>query len=418
MKFRESIKIINYAVFFYVSTGLLIAVILSGFYLLTQMGGLVGALLSGIGMTIGAVIAMRWLIRVTLRNFLRRFASEISEIGTGTSSLSHKNTVAALVPELSIVHGEIAKKSASIENYFKVIQEVTDSLIDAVREIEEASAQHMRCSDNQATSIVKATSTVHNIRKSGESSRNESHQIITLADQSARISEKGLTAVESTNKINLQINHQAKSIVTHTESLRAKVLESAQDTERIKEITGKLGILSVNAAIEAAKAGKFGRGFNIVSQEIKLLNAQSKQATKDVIQRLKNIESTMLDVLDVANEGYAQSLSGIQSIRNAKHVIQQLSEIINNSVKNASVISESFDKQMSGIYRISDEMKTLNDSAMASVKGTMQIRERSARIKKTFATFREKAVLGPGRTTLEDANSTMEGETENENDHG
>ncbi len=401
--------------FLYVSIGGLFVVAMGGFCLLNQIGSLRLLILSGVGMSVVAVVISRWFIRLTFKALLRHVASEIRDIGSDDQSPSTERAAPSFLPELRLVYGEIAEKSAAIQRRLRVIRELTDSIIATSSEIEEASGEHLTISNKQATSIVKATSTVHNIRRTGEASRDQSHHIITLADQSARISEEGLTAVESTNRVNLQISEQVRNIVERTEALRGQVLESTQSTEKIKEIAGRLSILSVNAAIEAAKAGEFGRGFNVVAQEIKALNTQSKQATKDVEERLDNIESTMLKVLNAANEGYSESLSGINSIKNVRQVIQQLSEIISRSIQNASLISESFDTQMSGIYKISDEMKSLNVSAMASVKGTMQIKERIGCIRKTFVEFQETAVLSPVTEGPRDEAKTGRGEENEDN---
>ena len=59
----------------------------------------------------------------------------------------------------------------------------------------------------------------------------------------------------------------------------------------IAEIAGRTNLLALNATIEAARAGEAGRGFAVVASEVKLLAAQTANATEDIARQIAEIGS-------------------------------------------------------------------------------------------------------------------------------
>jgi Amt family ammonium transporter len=70
--------------------------------------------------------------------------------------------------------------------------------------------------------------------------------------------------------------------------------ESKQITDTIAEISRRIGLLSLNASIEAAKAGQLGAGFAVVAQEIKQLSAQSNLSSEQINQILNHTRQLIL----------------------------------------------------------------------------------------------------------------------------
>lgn len=67
----------------------------------------------------------------------------------------------------------------------------------------------------------------------------------------------------------------------------------------IQEIAKHTNLLSLNSAIEAARAGDAGRGFGVVADEIKKLATRSLASTKESTQIVENIQTTANNVMAV-----------------------------------------------------------------------------------------------------------------------
>lgn len=97
-----------------------------------------------------------------------------------------------------------------------------------------------------------------------------------------------------------EISAGSQSVMYSNSEIQEKVKEAnenAQNTDDIlkfiQNISSKTNLLGLNAAIEAARAGDMGRGFNIVAQEIRKLSNSSSESVKKVNEVLEKISQSV-----------------------------------------------------------------------------------------------------------------------------
>lgn len=80
------------------------------------------------------------------------------------------------------------------------------------------------------------------------------------------------------------------------EEIKAKMKVMDSILGLIREISDQTHLLGLNAAIEAARAGQMGRGFNVVAEEIRKLAGKTKDSLKQINEEMKVIMNSMEEI--------------------------------------------------------------------------------------------------------------------------
>ena len=189
------------------------------------------------------------------------------------------------------------------------VREAANVLASSVGEILALTTQLASVSSETAASVNETTTTVEEVKQTAQLSAEKSRSVSEGAQRAASVAQQGNTAVARTVE---GINHIRELM----ESVGESIVELSEQTQAIGEIMAVVNdlaqqsnLLSVNAAIEAAKAGEHGKGFAVVAQEIKSLADQSKEATGQVRTILGDIQkATSTSVL--AAEQVSKAVEG------------------------------------------------------------------------------------------------------------
>lgn len=138
----------------------------------------------------------------------------------------------------------------------------------------------------------------------------------------------------------------------------------------IKEIANQTDLLSLNAAIEAARAGKEGRGFAVVAKEIGDLARQSSEASEEIAETIKGIQGQIDNSIKKMKEveRRTESVGKISDI-----TITALSDILNafdQIIGLVSNISNASTSQLEELNTVKEKLTEINSLANNNVKAT------------------------------------------------
>ncbi|WP_407313912.1 methyl-accepting chemotaxis protein [Desulfosporosinus sp. SB140] len=125
-----------------------------------------------------------------------------------------------------------------------------------------------------------------------------------------------------------------RSMDNETERVNTEMNRTNELTQQIKRISKQSNILGLNAAIEASRAGEHGRGFAIVSEEVRRLASVTDVSTKAIDTNVQEVQSSVgllieaIRQLTAVTENYAYDMSEIaQSLKRIESMAKKLVEM-------------------------------------------------------------------------------------------
>jgi methyl-accepting chemotaxis protein len=193
------------------------------------------------------------------------------------------------------------------------------------------------------------------------------NDIAKFSDATINLTEEGLVSVDDLEIKAKETTAIIQEIIVDTHELSGHSEAIGDIVEVINSIAAQTNLLSLNAAIEAARAGDAGRGFAVVAEEIRKLAEQSAAATGEIANIIKNTQSQTARVVE-----RAKSSEGILLTQN---------KAMNDTLEVFKKISGSMAELAKKVNEINDKVKEMDDyknKAMGAIHNISSVSEEIA----------------------------------------
>lgn len=282
--------------------------------------------------------------------------------------------------------------SKKIQSFSNQVAESSEQNSKAGEEIA-GSVQEMYASleveRNEVEKTVEISNNLHEVSKEIEK---YSDQILNNANKSVELSLEGNENInEYMNQIRI-INTSISDTATVISDLNKKSVEMSNILNIISSISSQTNLLSLNAAIEAARVGEAGKGFAVVANEIRELAEESGNSVKEI----GSVISSVQEELAKLNRKMQESLIQLEHGNGIAERTKQAFELIENANKDvngdAYFITQKLDflsDKIEGTNKsIHEIQKTINGNAEVSESISAAIQQQTANLEEvTSAIF-------------------------------
>ncbi|NHZ95918.1 methyl-accepting chemotaxis protein [Massilia sp. CCM 8734] len=226
----------------------------------------------------------------------------------------------------------------------------------------------------EATGIEQAQTSIEILSTTKEISANTTQLLKTMEDATA-VADYTTNATADAQQNLKRMDSTMQHMVSATDSINAKLAALSEKASNINsvlttitKVADQTNILSLNAAIEAEKAGDAGRGFSVVATEIRRLADQTSVSTWDIEQMLKEMQSAVSASV-MGMDKFSEEIR--RSVGEVRQVGEQLSTVMDQVQKLApqfDLVLQGMQSQAVGASQISDTMMQLNDATQQTVE--------------------------------------------------
>lgn len=309
-------------------------------------------------------------------------SDELGEIYS--SAVQLQNELRKVVENIKSSSSDLIHSADELTDMAYSTRQTVDSVCNSMEEV----------TNGSASQTEKTVDAIRNVSRIGEEITYITDKMNSLTGHAEQMSDAEQTSEQIIQVLNQSNDETIATITEVSEQLKTlnQSIASIHDAiQMIQNIADETDLLSLNANIEAARAGDAGRGFAVVATQINKLAEQSNIAAGDVeeiINTVINESKTMVSMMNelkqkidrqqqelsksltqstAVSEGIQKSLADIQDIRSKMGVLSHSGDAIQNIVQNLGSISQrnesTTQNTMNSALGMSNTMNSLEQSS-------------------------------------------------------
>ena len=244
----------------------------------------------------------------------------------------------------------------------KAVEKVSQTSTDSDRAIKQLSEKANQQSEalggalNQVESMSHATQDVANNAQAINEAVQKSNKTVSSGDAAMNRTVDGIQGI--------------RDAVSETSRNIRQLGESSQKISRvvnlISDFSKQTQLLSLNASIEATRAGEYGRGFAVVADEVRSLARQSADATKEIEDLVAEIRNQTSEAIKVTERAIAQVSAGTNLVQEAKEELNAIAAATSEISQLVAGITEASQGQLKQSQSVTETMKEVAAIANAT----------------------------------------------------
>ncbi|HVR71020.1 MAG TPA: methyl-accepting chemotaxis protein [Vicinamibacteria bacterium] len=311
----------------------------------------------------------------SLATYVEETSSSITQMGASIEEVARSS--ATLAGTISEASATIEEMTVSIDQMARNLESLAGTVTETSGTVEEMTTFIASVARNAETLSAAAQKTSHTVSQMASAV----NEVAKIAEEADRISNRaqedarsGDEAVARTIAGMKTISETMENTARVITGLGKRSQEIGKILEVIEEIADQTNLLALNAAIEAARAGEAGRGFAVVADEVRKLAERSVEATKEIGEVIRQVQTDTTDAVEAAKAGAAETKQGITLADRAGLALRSIIESVSRSSQLMAQIASATAKQSQASAEV---LQTVSDMNAATNQVTSAVREQA-----------------------------------------
>ncbi len=349
------------------------------------MGIIVAAIVLGLVAIIGAVILKGVLYALAaVTNRMQSMAEADADL-TVRLNIQSKDEVGILAGHIDHFVDKIASVLGGVKN-------ATDSLGGTAVEMYATSKQQETTIHHFGASTTEIAAAVRQITVTGNELVNTMSEVEGVAKNSAGLAAASRSGLIEMKSVMQHLADQSASISEKLEQINSKTKDISGVVVTITKVADQTNLLSVNAALEAEKAGEHGRGFLVVAREIRRLADQTASATLDIEHTVKHMQSAVSSGVMEMDKFASQVTNSVNQVETVGQTLTTIIESVEVMKNQFGSVSQGMNSQNLGAKQIGEAMGNLSDNVKVTIQSLGEFTKAADQMKNSVGALNNEVV--------------------------
>ncbi len=295
-------------------------------------------------------------------------SQEISATVFTTRWMVLLGSLAGLVLCLAIAVSIVQSLKATLNQLMSALMQVNTSAAEMAATLKEQQAS----ANEVASTSVEISATAKEISATAKELGNTMNDVAGVSEQSTQLATGGQTGLSRLETTMRQIMEASATIAAKLAILSEKTANINTVVTTINKVADQTNLLSLNAAIEAEKAGEYGQGFAVVATEIRRLADQTAVATYDIEQMVKEMQSAVSAGVMGMDKFNEEVRRGTDEVGRVTTQLTQIIQQVQTLTPRVEAVNEGMQSQSTAAGQISEALGQLGETAQQSAEALRQ----------------------------------------------
>ncbi len=262
----------------------------------------------------------------------------------------------------------------SFEDIIGQLQELGIHLTASANEISNASKEQEAMILEQEATTREIAVTANEISDTAKEFAITVKEVTDVAEKTSKLATAGKDSLTQMERIMHSMVESCSRIGNRLVVLSNKAKNISLIIVSITKIADQTNLLSLNASIEAEKAGEFGKSFAVIAREIRRLADQTAIATLNIEKMVEEITAAVARSVQGVDEFTADIKNGALHVRIVGEQLSKIIEQVHVLTDHFELVNQGMQAQSTGAEQINNAIRQLNQTAQHSSESIHQFR--------------------------------------------